>query len=417
MKILIIGSGGREYSIALKLRESCKHELFFAPGNGATSKLGTNLSIKDYKKLAEFAETEQIELTIVGPEAPLSDGVVDIFKARNLNIFGPSKAAARLEGSKAFMKDFLARNAIRTAAYLNTDDYDAAAKFIDSLAAPVVVKADGLCAGKGVIIAQSREEAKAAARDMLSGKSFGEAGKRVVVEEFLDGFELSFFAICDGENFVSLPVAQDHKRLKDNDEGPNTGGMGAYAPSPLASPELIKQVEEEVVKPTLKGMKAEGNPFCGVLFVGLMVVKGVPYVLEFNVRFGDPECEVLMPLIDGDLGEILLNAAKGDLKPVKLKDEFAVGVVMASNNYPFSSSPRAKIDVKNMPENSHIAYAGVSEQGGEIYADGGRVLVCVGLGKSIKQAQQKAYELCENVEFDGAQYRKDIAWQMLKGRE
>lgn len=417
MKILIIGSGGREYSIALKLRESCKHELFFAPGNGATSKLGTNLSIKDYKKLAEFAETEQIELTIVGPEAPLSDGVVDIFKARNLNIFGPSKAAARLEGSKAFMKDFLARNAIRTAAYLNTDDYDAAAKFIDSIVAPVVVKADGLCAGKGVIIAQSREEAKAAARDMLSGKSFGEAGKRVVVEEFLDGFELSFFAICDGENFVSLPVAQDHKRLKDNDEGPNTGGMGAYAPSPLASPELIKQVEEEVVKPTLKGMKAEGNPFCGVLFVGLMVVKGVPYVLEFNVRFGDPECEVLMPLIDGDLGEILLNAAKGDLKPVKLKDEFAVGVVMASNNYPFSSSPRAKIDVKNMPENSHIAYAGVSEQGGEIYADGGRVLVCVGLGKSIKQAQQKAYELCENVEFDGAQYRKDIAWQMLKGRE
>ena len=417
MKILIIGSGGREYSIALKLRESCKHELFFASGNGATSKLGTNLSIKDYKKLAEFAEVEQIELTIVGPEAPLSDGVVDIFKARNLNIFGPSKAAARLEGSKAFMKDFLARNAIRTAAYLNTDDYGAAAKFIDSLVAPVVVKADGLCAGKGVIIAQSREDAKAAAKGMLSGESFGEAGKRVVVEEFLDGFELSFFAICDGENFVSLPVAQDHKRLKDNDEGPNTGGMGAYAPSPLASPELIKQVEEEVVKPTLKGMKAEGNPFCGVLFVGLMVVEGVPYVLEFNVRFGDPECEVLMPLIDGDLGEILLNAAKGDLKPVKLKDECAVGVVMASKNYPFSSSPRAKIDVKNMPENSHIAYAGVSEQGGEIYADGGRVLVCVGLGKSIKQAQQKAYELCENVEFDGAQYRKDIAWQMLKGRE
>lgn len=417
MKILIIGSGGREYSIALKLQESRKHELFFAPGNGATSKLGTNLNIKDYNQLAQFAQSEQIELTIVGPEAPLSDGVVDIFKTRNLNIFGPSKAAARLEGSKAFMKDFLARNAIRTAAYLNTDDYDAVAKFIDSLTAPVVVKADGLCAGKGVIIAQSRDEAKAAARDMLSGESFGEAGKRVVVEEFLDGFELSFFAICDGENFVSLPVAQDHKRLKDNDEGPNTGGMGAYAPSPLASQELIKQVEEEVVKPTLKGMKADGNPFCGVLFVGLMVVKGVPYVLEFNVRFGDPECEVLMPLIDGDLGEILLNAAKGDLKPVKLKDEFAVGVVMSSKNYPFSNSPKAKISVKNVPENSHIAYAGVSEQGGEIYADGGRVLVCVGLGKSIKQAQQKAYGLCENVEFDGAHYRKDIAWQMLKGRE
>ena len=414
MKILIIGSGGREYSIALKLQESRKHELFFAPGNGATSKLGTNLNIKDYNQLAEFAETKQIELTIVGPEAPLSDGVVDIFKARNLNIFGPSKAAARLEGSKAFMKDFLARNAIRTAAYLNTNDYDTAAKFIDSLAAPVVVKADGLCAGKGVIIAQSREEAKAAAKGMLSGESFGEAGKRVVVEEFLAGFELSFFAICDGENFVSLPVAQDHKRLLSGDKGPNTGGMGAYAPSPLATPELIKRVEKEIVAPTLRGMKSEGAPFCGVLFVGLMVVDGEPYVLEFNVRFGDPECEVLMPLIDGDLSKILLNAALGKLEPIKLKNECAVGVVIASENYPYKGSSKAKISVAKTPENSHVAFAGVSEQDGEIYADGGRVLVCVGVAQTIKQARQRAYELCENVKFNGMQYRDDIAWQALK---
>ena len=426
MNLLLLGSGGREHALAWKIAQSPKIEqLFIAPGSAGTAQVGTNVALRadDFEGIERFVLEHHINMVVVGPEDPLVKGIYDYFAARpalaHVPVIGPSKAGAVLEGSKDFAKAFMQRHNIPTAAYRTFDgtQVEEGCAFLATLAAPYVLKADGLCAGKGVIIAQSRDEAKATARDMLSGESFGEAGKRVVVEEFLDGFELSFFAICDGENFVSLPVAQDHKRLKDNDEGPNTGGMGAYAPSPLASQELIKQVEEEVVKPTLKGMKAEGNPFCGVLFVGLMVVKGVPYVLEFNVRFGDPECEVLMPLIDGDLGEILLNAAKGDLKPVKLKDEFAVGVVMASKNYPFSSSPKAKISVKNVPENSHIAYAGVSEQGGEIYADGGRVLVCVGLGKSIKQAQQKAYELCENVEFDGVQYRKDIAWQMLKGRE
>ena len=273
MDILVVGSGGREYSIGLKLKnEKNVDKIYFAPGNGATSKLGENIKYKSYEELAKFAKENNINLTIVGPEAPLSEGIADIFKAHNLTIFGPSKNAARLEGSKAFMKDFLARNKIKTARYLNTDDIDKASGFINSLKTPIVVKADGLCAGKGVIIAKTHEEALNAAKEMLSGESFGEAGKRVVVEEFLDGFELSFFALCDGENFVSLPVAQDHKRLLDNDEGPNTGGMGAYAPSPLATKALIKQVEEEVVKPTLKGMKAEGNEFCGVLFVGLMVV-------------------------------------------------------------------------------------------------------------------------------------------------
>ncbi|MCR4942138.1 MAG: phosphoribosylamine--glycine ligase [Campylobacter sp.] len=414
MKILIIGSGGREYSIALKLKnEKIAHKLYFSPGNGATSKLGENLNIKDYNELANFAKENGIDLCIVGPEAPLSEGIVDIFKAKDLAIFGPSKAAARLEGSKAYMKDFLAKNKIRTARYLNTDDEKMAYDFIDSLGEKVVVKADGLCAGKGVIIAQNHDEAKKAVKDMLSGESFGDAGKKVVVEEFLDGFELSFFAICDGENFVALPVAQDHKRLLSGDLGPNTGGMGAYAPSPLASKNLITLLENEVVKPTLQGMKAENSPFCGVLFVGVMVVNDLPYVLEFNVRFGDPECEVLMPLIDGDLSEILYSAAKGELKKVNLINKAAVGVVIASRDYPYKSSPKAKISVSKIPANSHIVYAGVSEENGELYASGGRVLVCVGLGDDIKSAQKSAYELCENVKFDGMQYRKDIAWQVL----
>ncbi|MBE3605687.1 phosphoribosylamine--glycine ligase [Campylobacter sp. RM13119] len=415
MKILIIGNGGREYAIGLKLQsETNVEKIYFAPGNGATSKIGENVLTSDFEQLAKFAIDNAIDLTIVGPEAPLSAGVVDVFKAHGLAVFGPSKAAARLESSKAYMKDFLAKNNIKTAQYLNTENKEEAFKFIDTLGLPVVVKADGLCAGKGVIIAQTHEEAKDAVSDMLSGDSFGDAGKRVVVEEYLDGFELSFFAICDGENFVSLPVAQDHKRLLDNDKGPNTGGMGAYAPSPLAGANLIKRLEDEVVKPTLKGMQNEGAPFCGVLFVGVMVVGDEPYVLEFNVRFGDPECEVLMPLIDGNLSEILLNAANGKLEAVKLKAQCAVGVVIASENYPYKNSPKAKISVKQIPENSHLVYAGVSEKDGEIYAGGGRVLVCVGLGDSIKNAQERAYELCKNVEFKGMQYRKDIAWQALR---
>lgn len=415
LKILIIGSGGREYAIALKLKsEKQSHELYFAPGNGATSKLGLNLDMPDFHKLAEFAKQNDIELTIVGPEAPLSSGVVDIFKSYGLNIFGPKKAAARLESSKAYMKDFLAKNNIKTARYLNTNSKEKAFEFIKTLNTPLVVKADGLCAGKGVIIAQSHDEANKAVEDMLSGSSFGDAGKRVVVEEFLDGFELSFFAICDGNNFVSLPIAQDHKRLLDNDNGPNTGGMGAYAPSPLADKELIKKIENDIVKPTLKGMQDENEPFCGVLFVGVMVVDNEPFVLEFNVRFGDPECEVLMPLIDANLSEILLNASKGSLQSINLKDKFAVGVVVASENYPYGSSQKQKIHIETIPENTELIYAGVSEENGDLYADGGRVLVCVGYADNIKDAKDNAYKLCENVKFKGAKYRKDIAWQALK---
>ncbi|OCR85304.1 phosphoribosylamine--glycine ligase [Campylobacter fetus] len=415
MNILIIGSGGREYAIALRLKqdENVKN-IYFSPGNGATTKIGQNIITKDFYELAQFAKSNSIDLSIVGPENALSAGVVDIFKQNGLNIFGPSKAAAMLESSKAYMKEFLAKNGIRTAKFINTDSYDEASKFIDSLSSTVVVKADGLCAGKGVIIAKNHEEAKKAALDMLSGDSFGDAGKRIVVEEFLDGFELSFFAICDGENFVSLPVAQDHKRLLDNDKGPNTGGMGAYAPSPLADAKLIKRVEDEIVHTTLKGMQEEGAPFCGVLFVGLMIVNDTPYVLEFNVRFGDPECEVLMPLIDGNLSQILLDAATKELTNISLKNSVAIGVVLASKNYPYSSSQKAKIIVENVPEGTHIDYAGVSSNGDELYADGGRVLVAVAVGQDIKEAHKKAYELVKNIKFDGMQYRKDIAYQALK---
>lgn len=416
MNILVIGSGAREYAIGRKLREeNIVNKLYFAPGNGATMNLGENIYINDYNELANFAEKNIIDLTIVGPEAALTAGIVDIFKSKDLAIFGPTKDAARLESSKAYMKDFLHQNDIKTAAYLSSSNIEEISNFIDKIKSEkIVVKADGLCAGKGVIIASSKEEAKKAAKDMLSGESFGDAGLTVVVEEYLDGFELSFFAICDGKNFVSLPVAQDHKRLLDGDNGPNTGGMGAYAPSPLATKELIKTVENDVVKKTLKGMSQRGVPFTGVLFVGIMVVNNEPYVLEFNVRFGDPECEVLMPLIDGNLSEILFDAANGKLKNIAIKDKFAVGVVIASKNYPYKSSQKTVINVGLVPNNSHICYAGVSEKNREIYADGGRVLVCVGVGNSVKEARDSAYELCKNVSFDGMQYRKDIAYQALR---
>ena len=413
MKVLIVGNGGREYAIARRLKaDNC--ELFVSPGNAGTEQIATNIQAKNYEDLAKKAKELGIDLCVVGPENALSDGIVDIFKEQGINIFGPSKAAARLESSKAFMKEFLARHNIRTARFINTHDFKEACEFIDNLEGKIVVKADGLCAGKGVIIANNADEAKAAAKDMLSGASFGDAGKRVVIEEFLDGFELSFFALCDGQNFVSLPVAQDHKRLNDNDEGPNTGGMGAYAPSMLASNDLIKRVENEIVRPTLDGMKHENAPFCGVLFVGLMIVNGVPYVLEFNVRFGDPECEVLMPLIKGDFRQILLNAAQGKLEKIELLGKFAVGVVMSSKNYPYSKSQPEPIKVGQIPENSHICYAGVSQKNGQIYADGGRVLVAVGLADTIEAAQSKAYELIENIDFKGAHFRKDIAYQALR---
>ncbi|EPW0939125.1 phosphoribosylamine--glycine ligase [Campylobacter jejuni] len=416
MKIMILGSGAREYSIALALRRVDKNlEFYFAPGNGATESLGTNLNLKDPVVLATYAKEKGFDLCIVGSESFLAEGVVDIFKQQGLAIFGPSKAAAMLETSKSFMKSFLKKYRIKTAKFLNTNDIEKAKNFIYSLTPPIVVKADGLCAGKGVIIAKTHEEAIKETAKMLSGESFGDAGKLVVIEEFLDGYELSIFAVCDGNDFVLLPAAQDHKKLLDNDQGPNTGGMGAYAPSSLANESLLRKVQKDIILPTLAGMKKEGAEFCGVLFIGAMIVRNKPYVLEFNVRFGDPECEVLMPLIEDPL-ELILAATQRRLRhaKIKIKKEFAVGVVCASENYPYKSSPKSEITVNNIPENSHISYAGVSLEDGKLMADGGRVLVCVGTGKSIEEAQKNAYKLCDNVNFKGKQYRKDIAHQVLK---
>ncbi|EAH7824565.1 phosphoribosylamine--glycine ligase [Campylobacter jejuni] len=416
MKIMILGSGAREYSIALALRRVDKNlEFYFAPGNGATESLGTNLNLKDPVVLATYAKEKGFDLCIVGSESFLAEGVVDIFKQQGLAIFGPSKAAAMLETSKSFMKSFLKKYRIKTAKFLNTNDIEKAKNFIYSLTPPIVVKADGLCAGKGVIIAKTHEEAIEETAKMLSGESFGDAGKLVVIEEFLDGYELSIFAVCDGNDFVLLPAAQDHKKLLDNDQGPNTGGMGAYAPSSLANESLLRKVQKDIILLTLAGMKKEGAEFCGVLFIGAMIVGNKPYVLEFNVRFGDPECEVLMPLIEDPL-ELILAATQRRLRhsKIKIKKEFAVGVVCASENYPYKSSPKSEITVNNIPENSHISYAGVSLEDGKLMADGGRVLVCVGTGKSIEEAQKNAYKLCDNVNFKGKQYRKDIAHQVLK---
>jgi len=423
MNILVVGSGGREYAIGKALREDeSVDKIYFAPGNGATDELGENISIKDYNELADFAEKNSIDLTVVGPEAPLVDGIVDIFKDRGLTIFGPSAKAAQLEGSKIFMKNFLAKYNIPTARYIETDSLEKASEFIDTLPTPIVVKADGLCAGKGVIIAESHEEAKEAAKGMLSGESFGDAGKRIIVEEYLDGYELSVFAICDGKDFVILPAAQDHKRLLDGDKGPNTGGMGAYAPTPLATEDIYQKIESRVVKPTLEGMEKEGMPFTGVLFMGVMVVDGEPLILEYNVRFGDPECEELMPLLKSPASELFYKAATGKLSEANIEfyeGKYAVGVVMASKNYPYSSSEPAEIIIDEilddeLRENSYIAFAGVSRgDDGKLYATGGRVLVCVGFGSSIKEARDRAYLLVGQVHFAGKQCRTDIAYQAL----
>jgi len=421
MNVLIVGNGAREYSIALALKKSSKlNKLFFAPGNGATSALGENISVADYEGLANFAKKNQIDLTVVGPEAPLSSGIVDVFKKHNLKIFGPSKKAARLESSKAFMKNILAKYNIPTAKYIETTSEAEAFAFIDALEGMVVVKADGLCAGKGVIICNTKDEAKDAVKDMLNGNSFGDAGKRVVVEEYLDGFELSVFALTDGKNYKILPAAQDHKRLKDGNEGPNTGGMGAYAPTPLCTPEIMAKIEKNIIAPTLKAMEAEGSPFEGVLFAGIMVVNNEPYTLEFNVRFGDPECEVLMPLISSDVLELFDACAGGEVESLKfsISGRFAVGVVAASKDYPYSNAAPVKINIDeaalaSLSTLGHISYAGVEKREDGLYANGGRILVAVGIADDIKTAQQNAYKIMSAVKFDGMQYRKDIAYQVV----
>lgn len=410
--ILIVGSGGREYSLGLALRGE-NISLYFYEGNGATKRLGTNLDAKSFEELYEKIKENQIDLVVVGPEAPLSEGIVDFLQAKGIKVFGPSQKASMLESSKAYMKDFATKYSIPTAKYLQSTDKQELKDFASTLKAPIVIKADGLCAGKGVIIAKDLQEAQNTIEEM---DKFGEAGSRIVVEEFLDGYELSVFALCDGKDFVLLPAAQDHKRLKDHDEGPNTGGMGAYTPTPLCSEALMTKISETIIAPALKGCESENHPFCGVLFAGIMVVDGEPILLEFNVRFGDPECEVLLPTLKTPLLQILDCCVEGRLNELRygVKDEFALGVVLASENYPFGSSKPALMKIKEFDEKlGHIAFGGVEEREGELYATGGRVCVCVGRGESLEKARENAYKICECIEFEGKQYRKDIGFRAL----
>jgi len=423
VKFLIIGSGAREYSMGLALKQE-NHTLFFAPGNGATKMLGKNVDSdickndKSFKKIAKFAQEHNIDYTIVGNEAPLVDGIVDVFKKNNLKIFGPCKKAAKLEGSKTFMKNFLHKYNIPTAKSLQTSDYEEAKEFIQNLHTDIVIKADGLCAGKGVIITSSISEALKTCENMLNGESFGDAGKSIIIEEFLDGYELSVFAICSDDSHILLPPCQDHKQLLDGDKGVNTGGMGAYAPTPLCSSDMLDKINKSLITPTLQALKKEKTPFNGVLFAGIMVVNNEPYLLEYNVRFGDPECEILLPLLKTPFSDIVINACENKLSDLKLefKDLFCVGVVLASENYPFSSSPKQKITLnisEEISKNTLISYGGVSSDDKALYADGGRVCVCIGLDKSLQKAKQNAYRLIDCVDFKGKKYRSDISNKAL----
>jgi phosphoribosylamine--glycine ligase len=420
MNVLIVGSGAREYSLGLYISKSSKiKKIFFAPGNGATSKIGENVKTNSLEELKDIAINKQIDLSIVGSEASLVEGIVDLFEDNGLTIFGPSKKASKLEGSKDYMKNFLKKYNIPTAKYISSSSRDELNSFVDENFTNddlIVIKADGLCGGKGVIICDNKDEAKSKISKMLSGQSFGDAGKKVIVEEYLDGYELSLFALCDGKDFKLLPAVQDHKRLLDGDKGPNTGGMGAYAPTPLIDDDMYEEIKQKICIPTLKGMQEEEAPYKGVLFIGLMLVGGKPYVLEYNVRFGDPECQVLMPLLENDILDLLLKASTNRLNEIelKIKDKKSVCIVLASENYPFSSSTPVKIDIPDInDEDIHISYAGVSKEGNDLMASGGRVLCVVSSDDTLKLALDKAYNICDKVNFKGKKVRRDIASQAL----
>ncbi|MGX2971746.1 phosphoribosylamine--glycine ligase [Helicobacter sp. T3_23-1059] len=423
--ILIVGNGGREYALGEHLaKDSRVGKIYFAQGNAGTQNLGQNLDLKDNLQIVNFCEKEQIDWVIIGGENALVAGLSDDLRSRGIKAFGPSKEAAKLEGSKAFMKDFLSEFGIPTARYIQTNEVQKALDFARTLNPPIVIKASGLCAGKGVIIAQSYDEARHTIESMLSGESFGEAGKCVVVEEYLEGYELSVFGICDGEDFILLPPCQDHKQLYDDDKGVNTGGMGAYTPTPLCDENLMQKIAKKIFAPTLEGMQKRGTPFCGVLFAGIMVVKQSgklePYLLEFNVRFGDPECEVLMPLLETPLLDICQAIESKNLKnlQVKFSDKHCVAVVLASHNYPFGNSTPHPIKILPFDTNlGSVCYAGVSQEATstQMLASGGRVALAIGIADTLSKAQQNAYKIAESIKFKGAIYRKDIANKALKG--
>jgi len=419
MKVLIIGSGGREHALAWQcsLFEEVEH-VFVAPGNAGTDleKKISNIQIdpENIPELISFAKSEFIDITIVGPEAPLVMGVVDDFQDEGLAIFGPSKLASQLEGSKAFSKDFMHRNNIPTSFYKVFTESKLAIKYVKEMGAPIVIKADGLAAGKGVIIANTLSEATIAINDMLEGNRFGEAGSRVVIEEFLKGEEASFIVMVDGVNILPMATSQDHKARDNADKGPNTGGMGAYSPAPIVSTLVFNDVMEKVIKPTVKAMKAEGMPYTGFLYAGLMIDdKGMIKVLEYNCRFGDPETQPIMMRLKSNLAQLCISATQGtlDLANAEWDNRTALGVVMAANGYPDSYKKGEKINLPLEEADSKIFHAGTKLYEGNITSNGGRVLCVTALGVGIKEAQEKAYQLINSVGWDGGYFRTDIGFK------
>ncbi len=424
MKVLVIGNGGREHALAWKIAQSpLVSKVFVAPGNAGTALESglENINIKatDVSGLLNFAQQEQIDLTIVGPEAPLVIGVVDSFQKAGLKIFGPTKSASQLEGSKAFTKDFLARHNIPTAEYQNFTELEPALAYIREKGAPIVIKADGLAAGKGVIVAMTLEEAEAAVNDMLAGNAFGDAGHRVVIEEFLEGEEASFIVMVDGKNVEPMATSQDHKRVGDGDTGLNTGGMGAYSPAPVVTDEVFAKIMDQVIYPTVNGMAQEGNIYVGFLYAGLMIDKeGNPKVIEFNCRFGDPETQPIMMRLQSDLVKLCLAAVDGNLDTVKSKwdPRPALGVVMAAGGYP--GDYNTQDEIIGLPTESSsdckVFHAGTSFEKGQVFTKGGRVLCVTALGNTVLEAQQRAYQQVNNIRWHGCFYRHDIGYRAIE---
>ena len=420
MKLLVVGSGGREHALAWKLAQSPRVQLVYvAPGNGGTAQDERlrNIDITEPAALADFVEQEQIAFTLVGPEGPLAAGIVNLFRSRGLKIFGPTREAAQLESSKDFAKAFMKRHAIPTAEYETFADVAAAHAYLDAKGAPIVIKADGLAAGKGVVVAQTLEEAHAAVDMMLSDNKLGDAGARVVIEEFLAGEEASFIVMVDGKHVLALASSQDHKRLLDADQGPNTGGMGAYSPAPIVTPQLHARVMREIIQPTVRGMEKEGIRFTGFLYAGLMIdAQGNPKTLEFNCRMGDPETQPIMARLKGDFSKVVEQAIAGTLDTIELEWDrrTALGVVLAAYNYP--DTPRKGDRISDIPAetaDSVTFHAGTTLADGKLSTSGGRVLCVVGLADSVRSAQSVAYETINQISFDGMQYRRDIGYRAL----
>ena len=422
MQGLVIGGGGREHTLVWKLAQSKKvTKLYAAPGNPGMKDLAecVDLDIADLDGLADWAEKHAIDLTVVGPEAPLVAGIVDVFKARGLTIFGPSAKAAEIEGSKIFSKELMEKYGVPTAFFKVCDNLADARAFVEEKGAPIVIKADGLAAGKGVVVAMTRDEALAALDEMMGAHKFGSAGNRVVIEEFMEGEEASLLAFTDGKTIVPMLAAQDHKRVNDGDQGPNTGGMGAYCPAPVMTDALKEKTVKEVLRPIVDALAKEGRPYSGCLYAGLMIKGDSVKVVEFNARFGDPETQVVLPLLKSDLAEIMVACANGTLTPdlVEWSDKAAVCVVMASGGYPASYKkgiPITGLKAANAMDDVVVFHAGTREEDGKILTNGGRVLGVTAVADDIPSAQQKAYDAVDKIHFDGAHYRQDIAWRALR---